>query len=264
MGMMANLTMPGKEFGSRRFLQFMAHSGLDRRQALGTLLIFWDSTRAAGIATCGIATAVVYLEGTREERNQVFDALYRAGYVTDVPDAPGMVRIEGNEAALAYLESRRARARNGAAAAKKKRASKKARTKPAPALVQQNPKLATIENPTAFQLACRATWLAYAQAYEQKTCQLPIRNAKLNAQIQQIVKRLGYDDAPRVLRFYVEQVTDRIVIESLWPLDLFLRRAESYATQLKMGRVINSAEAKALSETAAYHARQRAILDGLI
>lgn len=261
---MANLTMPGKEFRSRRFLQFMAHSGLECRQALGALLLFWDSTRAAGIATCGIMTAVVYLEGTREERGQVFDAMYHAGYITDVPDAPGMVRIEGNETALAYLESRRARARNGAAAAKKKRASKQPRPKAATALAPRAAKPVPIDNPSPFQQACRATWLAYAQAYEQKTCQLPIRNAKLNAQIQQIVKRLGYDDAPRVLRFYVEQVTDRIVIESLWPLDLFLRRAESYATQLKMGRVINSAEAKALSETAAYHARQRAILDGLI
>ena len=263
---MANLTMPDKEMGSRRFLQFMALAGMDRRQALGQLLLFWDGTRAARLDICTRPAAALYLDGDNNERARVLAALHAAGYVADIEDQPGMLRILGNDRAMAYTESRRARGRCGAAKSREKRSgakvAKKAGTKPAAEKALAAKASAAPDVLTEFKEACRVTWIAYAQAYEAKTCHLPVRNAKLNAQIQQIVKRLGHTESPAIIRFYVEQVTDKAVVENLWSLDIFLRRAESLATQYKMGRPINARDAQDMADSAAYYARQRSLLDG--
>lgn len=265
---MANLKMPDREMGSRRFMKFMALAGMDRRQALGQLLLFWDGTRAAKLEFVGRAITLTQLDGDAAERTRTFDALVAAGYLKAVPGDAEVWVIDGNRRAIAYTESLRARARVGAAKLHSKPAAKKTKRRPAAtnaALVASPDTQAPpqIQNPSEFQMACRATWLSYAQAYEQKTCQLPIRNAKLNAQIQQIVKRLGHDDAPKAIRFYVEQVTDKFIIESLWSLDLFLRRAEAYATQCKMGRPLHAQQAQGMAASAAYYAQQSALLNDL-
>lgn len=273
-GPMANLTMPDKEMGSRRFLRFMALAGMDRRQALGQLLLFWDSTRMAGLADVGHADALLHLDGDDAERRRVLAALVACGYVHDA--GQGSLHVVGNVAALAYIESRRQRGRAGALKAGRKKLARKrapkAQSAQAPAaaalavrpgagVADARPQVAQAQAMTPFQMACRATWTAYAQAFEHKTGHPPVRNAKVNAQVQQVVKRLGSYDAPHVLRFYVTDITDKAVIESMWSLDLFLKRAEGYATQYKMGRPISQGQAKDMASAAEYYARQRDILD---
>lgn len=261
---MANLTMPDREMGSRRFMKFMALAGMERRQALGQLLVFWDSTRAAKWAYASRQMMVAQLDGDLAERHKVFDALAGAGYLKPMANDDEVWVIDGNERAIAYTESLRARARVGAAKLHEKRLGKKAPRKTAVAKRAAAQVAAPLgapsdDNAALFKEACRATWLSYARAFEQKTCHPPVRNQKLNAQIMQIVKRLGRNDAPEVLRFYVEKVTDKYIIESLWSLDLFLRRAEAYATQYKMGRPMHAQHAQNMAASAAYYAQQAAL-----
>lgn len=47
------------------------------------------------------------------------------------------------------------------------------------------------------------TWDAYAAAYQGRYGVLPVRNATVNTQLANLVKRIGAEDAPQVAAFYV-------------------------------------------------------------
>lgn len=54
------------------------------------------------------------------------------------------------------------------------------------------------DSETDLQAACRATWAAYATAYRTRHGVAPVRNAKVNSNVRQIVQRLGHSEAPLV------------------------------------------------------------------
>lgn len=56
---------------------------------------------------------------------------------------------------------------------------------------------------TAFQEACRQTWQAYADAYRTRYGADPVRNAKINKQVQALVKNLGSEEGPAVAGWFV-------------------------------------------------------------
>ena len=79
------------------------------------------------------------------------------------------------------------------------------------------------------------TWNAYATAYTDRYGAPPVRNAKVNAQIAQLVQRLGLEEAPRVAAWYVgHQRQD--YIRATHTVDLLLRDAEGLRTQWANGR----------------------------
>lgn len=113
------------------------------------------------------------------------------------------------------------------------------------------PKEPLTEEQTAHKAACSDTWEAYCQAYTHRYGVAPVRNAPANAQIKQLVLRLGQQEAPGVARFYVEQVHDRYVVQQLHPLYLLLRQAEAYRTQWVRGQAMTSTRAAQVDKTAA-------------
>lgn len=74
-----------------------------------------------------------------------------------------------------------------------------------------------------------ATWEAYAEAYERRYKAPPLRNAKVNGQIKQIVERMGADVAPAVAAFYLTH-QNLLFTRSKHPIDLLLSRAETIHT----------------------------------
>ncbi|MFV3014647.1 hypothetical protein ACM9HO_02815, partial [Pseudomonas sp. KHB2.9] len=56
---------------------------------------------------------------------------------------------------------------------------------------------------TEAQIANTNTWDAYTIAYLERYGVEPVRNAKVNAQVAQLVQRLGAEEAPQVAMFYV-------------------------------------------------------------
>lgn len=100
-----------------------------------------------------------------------------------------------------------------------------------------------MDSETELQLACRATWAAYAKAYEVRHSVAPVRNAKVNANVKQLVQRLGHVEAPLVASWFVT-VNERFVVQGMHDLGLLLAKAEAYRTQWATGRTMTQTRAQ--------------------
>lgn len=103
---------------------------------------------------------------------------------------------------------------------------------------------------TEIQQANANTWDAYTIAYLDRYGVEPVRNAKVNSQIAQLVQRLGADEAPQVAMFYVT-VNDSFFIRASHELGLLVQRAEGIRTQWLTGRQVNAVTARQMENTQA-------------
>ena len=101
---------------------------------------------------------------------------------------------------------------------------------------------------TELQAACRATWTAYAIAYRTRHGATPVRNAKVNANVKQIVQRLGYAEAPLVAAWFI-RVNERLVVQGMHDLGLLLARCEAYRTQWATNRQVTETSARQTDQT---------------
>lgn len=79
------------------------------------------------------------------------------------------------------------------------------------------------------------TWQAYADAYRVRYGVQPVRNARVNAQLSQLVHRLGAEEAPGVARFYVAH-RNALYVNAKHCTDLLLRDAEKLRTEWVTGQ----------------------------
>lgn len=105
----------------------------------------------------------------------------------------------------------------------------------------------------AYRQACRETWAAYELAYQQRYDVAPVRNAKVNAAIGQLVKRLGASEAPAVAAWFVGNVNQAFVVQRCHAVGDLLAQCESYRTQWAAGRAVTQTEAQQADKTAANH-----------
>lgn len=101
---------------------------------------------------------------------------------------------------------------------------------------------------TVFQAKCRSTWKAYAEAYHKRYTVPPIRDAKVNSQVRQLVKRLG-EEAACVAEFYVLSVNEAFVIRNCHDLGALVTGAAAYRTQWANGRAVTSGQARQIDST---------------
>lgn len=101
---------------------------------------------------------------------------------------------------------------------------------------------------TDLQAACRATWAAYASAYRDRHGVAPVRNAKVNSNVRQIVQRLGYGEAPLVAAWFLT-VNERYVVQNMHDLGALLAKCEAYRTQWATGRQMTQASAQQQDQT---------------
>ena len=106
------------------------------------------------------------------------------------------------------------------------------------------------QSETVFQSKCRLLWTMYKAAFRNRYGLDPVRNAKVNAQVKQIVQRLGEEGA-MVAEFYVYQVNERFVVQKTHDLGLLLKDAESYRNQWAMGRAMTQTRAQQIDSTQA-------------
>ncbi|WP_239142495.1 hypothetical protein [Pseudomonas sp. MIL9] len=119
---------------------------------------------------------------------------------------------------------------------------------PAPSNIQVlKPKAKT---KTEAQIANANTWDAYTIAYLERYGVEPVRNAKVNGQIAQLVQRLGADEAPQVAMFYVT-INDSFFIRASHEFGLLVARAEGIRTQWITGRQVNAVTARQVENTQA-------------
>lgn len=103
---------------------------------------------------------------------------------------------------------------------------------------------------TEAQTANANTWDAYTIAYLERYGVEPVRNAKVNGQIAQLVQRLGADEAPQVAMFYVT-INDSFFIRASHEFGLLVARAEGIRTQWITGRQVNAVTARQVENTQA-------------
>jgi hypothetical protein len=80
------------------------------------------------------------------------------------------------------------------------------------------------------------TWRAYSEAYADRYGVDPVRNAKVNSQMAQVLQRLGADEAPGVARFYLSH-RNSLYVNAKHCTDLLLRDAEKLRTEWATGEV---------------------------
>lgn len=88
-----------------------------------------------------------------------------------------------------------------------------------------------------------STWLAYQEAYKNRYGVDPVRNATVNAQLANFVKRLGEEEAPLVAAYYVNH-NKAFYVEQRHPVGMLLRDAEGLRTQWLSGKKANKFEAQ--------------------
>lgn len=87
-------------------------------------------------------------------------------------------------------------------------------------------------------------WNAYADAYSQRYGVDPVRNAKVNSMIKQVVDRIG-KDAVHVAAFYVQH-NEFQYIRSTHSVNLLLRDCESLRTQWATNMQVTTSKARSL------------------
>lgn len=87
------------------------------------------------------------------------------------------------------------------------------------------------------------TWRFYDGAYYRRYGVHPVRNATVNGQLAQFVKRLGAKEAPPVAQFYVSH-SRGLYISAKHPVNLLLRDAEGLRTEWATGRAVTDTEAR--------------------
>lgn len=103
---------------------------------------------------------------------------------------------------------------------------------------------------TEAQQANANVWDAYTIAYLDRYGVEPVRNAKVNGQIAQLVQRLGAEEAPQVAMFYVT-INDSFFIRASHEFGLLVSRAEGIRTQWVTGRQVNAVTARQMENTQA-------------
>lgn len=75
-------------------------------------------------------------------------------------------------------------------------------------------------------------WDAYSVAYEAKFGAAPVRNAKVNGQLANLVSRIPAAEVPDLIRHYLRQDDNLLYVRSGFALDPLLRDAEKLRTEL--------------------------------
>ena len=96
---------------------------------------------------------------------------------------------------------------------------------------------------TDLQAGCRATWAAYSDAYAERYGVRPVRNAKANAAIKGVVRRLGASESPAVAGFFVGHC-DAYYTRRCHDVGLLQADAEKLRTEWATGRAVTSLAAR--------------------
>ena len=92
-----------------------------------------------------------------------------------------------------------------------------------------------------------AVWEAYAGAYAGRYGVAPVRNAKTNAQLCQLVDRLGAEEAPLVAAYYLSH-NKPLYVSSRHPVNLLVQDAEGLRTQWATGVKSTTREAQSAEQ----------------
>lgn len=103
---------------------------------------------------------------------------------------------------------------------------------------------------TDLQAACRETWKAYSDAYFNRYGTEPVRNASVNSQVKNFVKRIGNEESPQVAGFFV-QSNSAFYVQRLHSFGNLLTDAEKVRTEWATGRSMTATRARQIDKSQA-------------
>lgn len=95
-----------------------------------------------------------------------------------------------------------------------------------------------------------AVWKSYSDAYEKRYGAKPVRNAKVNAILKNLLSRIPASEAPAIAAFYVEH-PNSFYVQRGHAVDCLLRDAEKLRTEWATDQTITASQARASDRTAA-------------
>ena len=90
--------------------------------------------------------------------------------------------------------------------------------------------------------ASAPVWTAYSEAYRVRYGVVPVRNAKVNGTLAQLVRRVGLEAAPGLAAWYCTH-NGQLYVSTRHPTTLLLRDAEGLMTQWRTGTKATRQEA---------------------
>lgn len=112
-----------------------------------------------------------------------------------------------------------------------------------PSPAKPSPRAATVAKSKSKDPApTTAIWEAYAESYHRRYGTDPVRNAKVNGQLAQLLQRLGADEAPAVAAWFVGH-SNRFYVQKMHSVDCLLADAEKLRTEWATGRRVTATAA---------------------
>lgn len=106
-----------------------------------------------------------------------------------------------------------------------------------------------------------ATWEAYSGAYKQRYHVDPTRNATVNGQLANFIKRVPAEEAPAIAAFYVEH-NHGLYLNSGHAIGLLLRDAEKLRTEWLTGKRITRNTVRAVETSDHFTTQLKEIAEG--
>jgi hypothetical protein len=238
------ISVDARDWTEPKFEALRRSMGWSQAETIGTLVLFWHETRACRVVAELPEVVKGYLPVVPTEAAKLLKALQACGYVWQVPG--GKLQIDGNEAVAELSMARSLAGRRGldGQMTTLAKASKKKKAKPEAKQTEQPKALELVAPPkaTPSKEANRACWEAYEAAYTARWGAKPLRNAKVNSCIAQFVLRIGRDEAPDVIRFFVQH-PDQGYVRGMHQVNLALRDAEALYTQWMTGNTVTAQQA---------------------
>lgn len=103
-------------------------------------------------------------------------------------------------------------------------------------------------------------WRAYEGMYVKRYGVKPARNTKVNSQLKQFCERVGYQDAPAMLAFYLT-INDTYYVRQMHTLGIALADAEKLSAAYRRGAVITRREADYIDKTTSRYSAIDTIVD---
>ena len=86
-------------------------------------------------------------------------------------------------------------------------------------------------------------WEAYSVAYENRYKAKPVRNAMVNGQLANLIKRVGAEETPHIAAFYLTH-NNAFYVTKMHPIGLLLQDAEKLRTEWATNTQITATKAK--------------------
>lgn len=236
-----------------RFMAFRAELGCTTAEALGLLVMVWlASRRDRFVGTYNVQDFKAYLPA-----EAFLSPLIKTGFIHV---ANGYYEILGNAAFAQRMNHLSKAGKAGhakmAQVLQNRRALLEAEpTQPAAPAPEARPVLTLAPTPgpkaavdTAAKAAHRRCWEAYEAAFIARWHVKPHRNRQTNACLAQFVARVGHQEAPEVMRFYLAH-NDSWYVRKMHPINLALQDAEPLRNQWMLGRPITQSDVRQMEKT---------------